>query len=278
MPRNNIVNPLDKAIETFAAEFAKIPNYHRDMQDPDLKKVHTFIAFRLTELYSVKKLVVEAFLPKTDELIRQTENQIRRSKYRDVIENLNYKVTDQRFETIRLGYVMMFHKYEVFVKDLLKLFDEVSPDFEEAGETLEQFCKRKFNFNPREWHRFPAVHKVNFISNCTKHQDGYCKLDSPKHTKPIDFIAYSENQKINRTTELFKSDIEWLLDASLELLLTILGTSNYLRVIGNMADDTYESNGVIYPLHDNEAKKVFNEQTTKLEDIIKRSIEVYTTI
>ncbi|OJW77426.1 MAG: hypothetical protein BGO69_18800 [Bacteroidetes bacterium 46-16] len=263
MTHKTIANPPDNTIQAFATEFAKIPNYHRDMQDPDLKKVYTFISFRVTELYSVKKFIVEGFLPKTDELIRKTENEIRRSKYRDIIESLDYKVTDQRFETIRLGYVMMFHKYEVFVKDLFKIFDEVSPGFDETKEPLEQFCKRKLNFNPKEWHRFPAVHKVNFISNCTKHHDGYCRLNNPKHPKPIDFIAHSENRKIYMSTELFKQDIEFFLDISLKLLLSILGMANMLCSMENTADDTYESNGVIYPLHNDEAKKVTNEQNAK---------------
>ena len=117
-------------------------------------------------------------------MISDTKGYINTSVYKQhlkkAVESLNLIHED----TIRIGYVIFFHKYESFINEYVSWMENNQLDLtKNAGQTLIEYCKEKFDFNPRAWWKFPSVHTVNFISNCSKHHDGKCKVKDSKHTK-----------------------------------------------------------------------------------------------
>jgi len=268
---NKKPNQLDEQIKGLADRFSKIPNFSKNMEDPDLKKIQTFIAVKITSLYATRDLLLKSFLPKVNEQIVQTTNDIRRSSYKHILDTIDYDVYELRYETIRLGYVMIFHKYEVFIKELHIILDQITNE----TEPLEQYCERKLQFNARNWHKFPSVHIVNFISNCTKHQDGFCKLDNDKHNKPKAFESVQDNCKIIRTAQEFKEDVNNLIFSIGELLVKIIANAYLLRAMESRLNSTYEWNGEQLPLYDIETKGKFQEQADQMEYTIRGLINTY---
>ncbi|NCD67901.1 hypothetical protein [Mucilaginibacter agri] len=213
--KKQILSPFDHAIMSLAQEFAKIPDYEQKMKDPDLKKLHTFVAVGIMSIHDAKSLVVGSFVPAANKVIANAKNQFNRSIFKQVLTSLNYDLEATRHETIRLGYVFAFHKFEVFIKQLMELMDELA-DIQLMP--LNKFAKTRFNFEPTQWFRNQSVHVVNFISNCTKHQDGLCKLSNPAYALPAEFIGHSPDEKIARTVQQFKSDIDALIAAVVPLI------------------------------------------------------------
>jgi len=212
--------PLDRSIVALANEFSKIPDYEKKMQDDDLKKVHTFISVGIMGIHDATNMVTTSFIPSANKMVVNTKTQIQRSIFKEVFAGINYDPNTIQHETIRLGYVFVFHKFEVFVNNLMEVMDNAMGDVDVP---LKKYAKSTFDFNPNEWFRNNEVHVVNFISNCTKHQDGLCRLSNSAYSIPREFENHSPDEKIVRTTQQFKADIKGLIDAISPLILIISG-------------------------------------------------------
>lgn len=218
------LNPLDQAIQARMAVYNKIEGYPGILSDDELRYAHIFIATKIEGLHVASQLIIKSFLPAINKSIAETQVHLNKSIYRtaikdSVIENWQTLKDD----TIRLGYVLFFHKYENFVKDYVNYVEQRSSEYtKETGKTYLQYCKEKFNFTPFDWWKFPAIHKVNFISNCTKHHDGKCKLDNPKHTKPNIFAQLQETDIIKPSLANYKDDTTNLINSIANCLVPIL--------------------------------------------------------
>lgn len=218
-------NPLDRQIEVFATEFAKIPDFKKKMEDKDLNEVHSFVAISMVTMRSYTELVIQSFIPAVDRQIEETKRYIKSSKYKSVLSIINHDFNRIKFDTIRNGYVTLFHKYETFVKDLLKLYDRVLPAEGDSPESFERYCKRRFKFDAQEWYRYPSVHRVNFVSNCAKHWDGKC---ISRFAIPDIYSHLTTDDYINNTTKDLREDCAGLLE-SISLLAIIYGFCMQIR-------------------------------------------------
>ncbi|MBL7720242.1 MAG: hypothetical protein JNL72_15505 [Flavipsychrobacter sp.] len=241
------MNPLDRQIETFAREFSKIPDFQKKMQDQELRQVHSLVALSMVGMKASTELVIQSFLPAVERKIEETKRYIRTSKYKGALNQVTHDFNKSKFDTIRYGYVTLFHKYEVFVKDLLEMYDKFLPASGDNPEPFERYCKRRFKFDAKKWYRFPSVHKVNFVSNCTKHQDGKCVSEFPlpeiySHLSPCDYI--------NNSAQDLRGDCKDLLD-SIAILVMIYGYCMQIRMLEVSIEEdetayTTEEEGQIY--------------------------------
>jgi hypothetical protein len=213
-------NRLDQFILKLAAEFGKIPNFEKKMQDEDLKKVNTFVSVGILSIHDAANLVINSFIPAANKSVFETKVMIQHSIFKSIFDELEYDPNTTQQETIRLGYVFVFHKFEVFINQLMEIMDETAG---EAPACLKKYCKSRFGFNPNDWFKNSSVHLVNFISNCTKHQDGLCRLGNPAYSLPLEFLNHSPDKKIIRTTQQFRNDIKNLTDMIKPLIDIITG-------------------------------------------------------
>ena len=268
-------NPLDELITALSNEFAKIPNFHQTIQDPDIFKAHIFMATRIMQLHSTKDLIIRSFLPAVQTDIIKTNQNINTSIYKEILKGIDYDVDDIKYETIRLGYVLTFHKYENFIKDFICLWENLSINVtNESNQTFEQYLKYKFGLNLKAWHEFPSIHMFSFISNCTKHSDGKCRLDNPNHNKPFYFSYANDNELIKPSINDFKEDFKRLIKST-EIMIQILGNCNLLRIIESDKYATYEFDGVNHPLYSAENIAEKQPEIDKLIEAIKNIIDIY---
>jgi hypothetical protein len=213
--KKQVLSALDQSIMSLVHEFAKIPDYEKKMDDPELKKLHTFISVGMMGIHDAKNLVIGSFVPAANKVIVNTRSQFNSSIFKNVLQSLNYDLDTTRHETIRLGYVFTFHKFEVFIKQLMEMMDALTED---PVMPLDKYAQKRFNFYPTQWFRNKSVHVVNFISNCTKHQDGLCKLSNAAYALPAEFATHSPDEKVTRTVQQFKADTEALIAAIVPLI------------------------------------------------------------
>jgi hypothetical protein len=238
MASSKHANAFDQSVFQIATEFNKIPNYQKSMEDPELRSLHSFVAIGMAGIVESRNLVAASFVPATNKAIAQTRQKLRKSIYAGMLGNLDENLEDLRDETVRLGYVFTFHKFESFVKHLMKLLDE-RPDTK-TGVSIEKYAEKEFGFNPYQWFKCPSVHLVNFISNCTKHQDGYCRLDNPKYTIPDEFTSHSADEKIKRTVKEYQTDVQKLIDKITPLIQVITSIYQFRTAVHLMSNELFD--------------------------------------
>ncbi|MEO3408519.1 hypothetical protein AAFN85_31685 [Mucilaginibacter sp. CAU 1740] len=255
------LTPFDQGIVNLATEFSKIPDYENMMKDEDLKRLHTFIAVGMMGIQDAANMVVGSFIPAANKVVSNTRVQIQRSLFKEVLTGLDYDPNVIQHETIRLGYVFVFHKFEVVVNQLMEVMDGA---IIEVPTPLKKYVKSNFDFNPTEWFRNNAMHVVNFISNCTKHQDGLCKLNNPAYRILVEFDQHSKDEKIIRSTQQFKADIKGLTEA-LGLLIHAITAIFLNRALETAAESLMEDTIDTLQKAQLESAKAIQESVVRLK-------------
>ena len=234
MGKQSKLNPLDHAIKKWAAVFNGIEGYQS--KDEDVRYAGTFIATKILSLEQSRSLTINSFVPAVNKIICDTKKQLSTSIYKQAIQTaLENNLQVIKEDTVRLGYVMFFHKYENFVKEYMLYVEKRNQEYtKETGQTFFDFCKLRFGFNPFSWWKYPIIHKVNFISNCTKHHDGKCKLDNPKNTKPSMYANIDESEVIKPDISQFKNDTYVIIQSISNQLVHILENAVMIRVFESL--------------------------------------------
>jgi hypothetical protein len=256
------LNPLDQLIANLVSEFLKIENFSLLYENSKAKQIFNFLVFRISDLVSYKTLVINSFLPAVSKEIAITKSHIQNSIYKSFIDKNNTDISDSYFETIRMAYVVVFHKYESFATELKSLMDIYSDDIEDKqGYTFEQFCKNHFNFKFTDWTFTRTVGKINWICNCIKHYDSKPLKSNP----PIEFEYADPSEKMKITKEQFIEDVKYLNESMIIILRISFFIHQYWLSIDSNRDAA--DFGEDY-------KKLCEENAKKIYDIVQQYIEV----
>ncbi|MBT2163654.1 hypothetical protein HW347_20475 [Zobellia sp. KMM 6746] len=167
-----------------------------------------------------QSLFLNYYIPASNKSIADSWTQISKSKYKHLLNIKKEDLKENLYETIRLGYIGLFHKYESYLKALVGATDFLMKDVNEENDLLniKEYCQKEYGINIYKSHNhFPITNRINYISNCIKHYDGF-PIKEPIHPE---FESYDKNEKIKHSRDIFKSDIERL-KIHCELLLSQL--------------------------------------------------------
>jgi hypothetical protein len=211
-------NHLDDYFEKIINVIAKTPGSHLLYED---EETHHFffkvLMTRMLEIRTLSFLYSTTVLTSVDSSINSTLLEFNKSKYKKQIDNTEFinEVKALKPEFIRQGYVIAFHKFEVFAKTLQDVFKEKAKKFDKYSNiSFDKYSETTFDICIiNHWYKFNRLHIIQFISNCTKHSDGY---PISKYPKPEIFEEYPENLKIIRSTKEFKDDILYLSDLTIK--------------------------------------------------------------
>ena len=105
---------------------------------PTAINLYTALVRKLAELRELRNLIVRDFLPAVIKSIAESNTELFKSKYKSIIlaNTPSEGMKENYNETIRLGYIALYHKFENFNAILIK---EVDNHFEEAYEKKESF-------------------------------------------------------------------------------------------------------------------------------------------
>jgi len=223
-------NPIDLIVENLASQFSQIKNFDLTQNNPIGNMMFNFVVKNTAEINSFKNLFIQYYLPASLKSSQDFQRDLKFSKYRYLIKIDSKDLHENYYETIRLGYVGAFHKYETFIKDLIRImnvfFKEL--DFDNSFLDIDIYLKKSFNIDLKKTiNDFSTSEKINWICNCVKHYDGF----PIKEPIPVRVSYFDKSKKIEIESAEFKSDMENLL-AQNQLLLSILFMVGFHQFFG----------------------------------------------
>ena len=207
-------NKFDKFIEDLADRFSKIPNFHLTQEDEKGITLFNFITKRFAELQTFKNLITTYYLPAASKSAIDGLNEVKKSKYRHLIKLTQDDLRENYNETIRLGYIGVFHKFESFMRDLVVNAENLMSDVETKNDSLEKYVKDKFDFRIVDWKNYPTIIRINWICNCIKHYDGL----PIKEPVPNTYRHLEKDKRMTFSREEFIKDIDKLMEQNTSIL------------------------------------------------------------
>jgi hypothetical protein len=200
-------NSIDLYIDLLTANFSKINNFHLLQETEEGKHLFDLIVKTNADLNSLQGLFLNYYIPAANKSIAESWSQISKSTYKHLLNLTKDDLKDNLYETIRLGYVGLFHKYEAYLKALVKATDFLLQEINDMSDLLsiKDYCKKEFGIDIyKSHHHFYITSRISYISNCIKHYDSH-PIKKPIHQ---DFINSDKSKKIEISKECFKADIE----------------------------------------------------------------------
>ena len=224
------VNPYDVLIDAFLTAFQKSPKFHLVADDPSAMGLIQLQTMKSMELLSLERMYKQKLLPYLNELEAQNRKHAKLSKYARLIP-IDSTVKADIDEWVRVGYVVLFHKYEAYHTTLLALLDKRFSEAIGDSISLSDHVKNRYGFKLEgQWRLDPIVWKVNYVSNSVKHYDG---LPKPYPNSPSMVPARFRDIPLDRPLsihpkELYE-DITHIRDYISPLQTTLLGVQS-LRI------------------------------------------------
>lgn len=240
------VNNFDAFVEKMMVELSQIKNINLVNEDGKANKIFFFVVRRYSEIHTFKQLFLNYYLPAASKSVVEGTNDIRNSKYKHLINISKEDLKENFYETVRLGYVGMFHKYENYIDDLIRhaelLIEELEEDKPQSI-PLTKYAETTFNYKIKDWKNSKIINRLNWINNCIKHYDGYPR----KTPKPTEYEHYSEESKLTFSKEDLQRDLEFLINEYLVQLKVVflIALHKSSDIIGGIDPEVEGSNKVI---------------------------------
>ena len=259
------VNSIDILIESLADNFSKIKDFNKLQESEEGRRLFDFIIKSITEMEAFESLFLNYYIPASNKSISDSWEQISKSKYKHLMNISKEDLKENLYEIIRLGYVGLFHKYESYLKASVDAINFLLKELIEESNLLkiEDYCQKEYKINIFKSHDYFAItSRINYISNCVKHWDGY-PIKEPIHP---DFKYSNPKEKIVIDKETFKADIN-LLKSHCQLFLTqlmTLGFKQYFELDYSIIDKS-----IIPELQENlETKEMIQEMKKKFDFVL----------
>ena len=140
--KNKKQNSFDVLVENLINEFSKIKNFNLLSEDERGKEMLNFVTYWMSEISSLKTLYANTFLPGVNKDIADSINQMKASKYKSYFSIDKDIIKELYYDTIRLGYVQLFHKLENFNKELIRMSNLLFSKGENTS--IEAFYKNNY--------------------------------------------------------------------------------------------------------------------------------------
>lgn len=225
-------NKYDIFIENLTKEFSSIPNFDIT-QEGKGKIIFEFLIKRLIEIQSLKTLFLNSYLPSASKAVLDDLKELQASKYKSLIQLTKEDLKENYYETIRLGYISMFHKYENYNEELFEKAELLISDTSNNNLKLSDYIKTTFNIDLTKYWHSPSLKRINYICICNKHHDGYPRAKN----KPKEFENLPENEKFKFTKEDLNADLEFLINHYTSTLRVIFNLALHKMICENITKD-----------------------------------------
>jgi hypothetical protein len=203
-------NSIDLLIENLARQFNQINGFNL-MQESEIgNKMFDFVIKHSSGISAFKNLFIQYYLPAATKSSHDLQKELKNSKYKNQIKVDTTVFRDNYYETIRLGYVGAYHKYESYLNELVVLMNVFFKDIDVENKLLniEQYSKNAFDIDiKKSINNFLDTNKINWISNCVKHYDGF----PIKEPIPIRLKHFDKTKKIEIESSEFRIDLDRML-------------------------------------------------------------------
>lgn len=220
-------NRIDILIEILSNEFSKIPNFELIQTDINANRLFNFVIAKFSEIQDYKTLYQRYFIPSANKATIDARNEIKTSYYKNIITISELQLKENYYDTIRLGYVGLFHKIENFIKELLFEANLIYNDGKSDDESIEKFYDKRYKFKFNDWYSDIYTNKINWICNCVKHYNGY-----PKKEPKYKYLSHlSEDEKIRINQDEFFKDIDYIANSYFKFKLAQILTLSLFKML-----------------------------------------------
>ncbi|MFZ1677922.1 MAG: hypothetical protein WAT91_11645, partial [Saprospiraceae bacterium] len=160
---------------------------------------------------------------------------LQKSRHKDLIKLNQIEFDETLYDTIRVSYVGLFHKFENYINDVILIPELIFGDFGEINDGFYKWAREIFEFDIKDWRQFKLIHIINWICNCVKHKDGF----PTKDLKPIGYENLDQYQRIRIKPDEFKRDCEALIEFYPHYLRTFLLIAQH-KAAKESLDSTFE--------------------------------------
>lgn len=217
--KKNIDNLLDLVI----SETIKADEKSKFLSNPKAVDLFQSIIINRFEIQQMISLFSSEFLPRTAKLTHQTKQQWQKSRYKKHLEISEDQLKSNFYETVRLGYISIFHKYEGYVAQILPKFEKHFAESWDDGMTLIKFAKEEFGLNlNKHWHITHQLKRINWIVNTCKHNNAY---PNPKY--PLEYKEFTKGEKLKLTKSDFVKDAKYIEELSEKFNQLVLNICKY---------------------------------------------------
>ena len=181
-PKNN----LDSVLDSIVLELIKADKAHKILSSPKGMRLIEVTSRSMIEIIWVKEAFTKEYIPRATKAYINSRNEWKSSRYRTKFKFEDSFFKEAIYETVRLGYIALFHKYESFIVSSVRETELYFSDTWRSGIGLDEFAKNEFgNRIFMNWKISKFIERLNWISNCCKHYNGFPK--TPKMS--IRFMA-----------------------------------------------------------------------------------------
>lgn len=262
-------NRYDKFIETLADSFSKIPNFNLTHDDEKGKHLFKFVSKRLAEIHAFKILISNYYLPASSRATAEGVKEIRNSKYSHLINLTKEDLKENYIETVRLGYIGAFHKFENFIRELVSSAEYLISDVKTENSSLEDYVKKEFNYRIVDWKNYPTVARLNWICNCIKHYDSYPNKDPV----PNKYSHLPKDSKLTFTKQEFIQDIDLLIEQNYSIMQLTFMLAIY-KMIFDIGGEGENPNTFKKGIESEHAKQTFRISIEKFIEANRNLVEL----
>ena len=167
-------NSIDSFLELVVSETLKANSKSDFLSNPNAVDLYQTIILNRFEIKQMSELFRKEFLPKSAKLFNAEKRAWLKSSYRKPFNITDEQLKSNYYETLRLGYISIFHKYEGYVILVIPKFEKQFNDSWSSKNDLVKFVKNEFDFKlDRHWTLTPRLERINWIVNSCKHFNGY---------------------------------------------------------------------------------------------------------
>jgi len=250
-------NPFDFLVEEISKSF-KIENLDKISAHPKGMALFTTIIKKLDEFRELKNLFKRDFLPAVSRSIIASKRELHNSKYKKILlEHMSKDAANEIFnETVRLGYIALYHKYESFVTLVIKAYDNFYEEEFTKKESIKAFAKREFKIE--KWPLLGiSIDRIRWICNCVKHTDAF-----PIAPHDPAFIDHPKDKKLVLSKDELMQDMDIVYSFCQGLMQYVSSVGAY-KMLTEIASDPDEKTQEVL----NTAKKQIEEVASLLTKI-----------
>ncbi|MFN0200453.1 MAG: hypothetical protein ACKVTZ_02980 [Bacteroidia bacterium] len=250
-------NHFDLFVEEISKSF-KFENLDKISDNPKGMVLFTTIITKLAEFQELKNLFKRDFLPAVSRSIVASKRELHNSKYKKLLlEYISNGAANEMFnETVRLGYIALYHKYESFVTLVIKAYDNFYEEEFTKKESIKAFAKREFQVE--KWPLLGiSIDRIRWISNCVKHTDAF-----PIHPHDPAFINHPKDKKLVLSKDELMQDMD-IVHTFCQGLMQYVSSVGAFKMLSEIDSDPDEKTEKLL----NTAKKQIEEAASLLAKI-----------
>jgi hypothetical protein len=208
------VNGFDIVFEAVYNGVTKTKNYNLVLECKDSTELLTFFLQHLLDINNYFNLYKHAFIPAANKSVALTKNEYAHSRYKDLINAKGLDLKENLYETIRLGYVGLFHKIEGYTKDIRKNNSLIKRAYEIEGDfDIVSYMQKKLGVDFLNPVLVSKLNKIRIISNAVKHNNGFPQVAQRDTDDIKKYIAnQTMNSKINIEPDILLQDIKSVIE------------------------------------------------------------------